>query len=363
MLEDFSQNRLLGRKRPIEGNNVSTLTSFTRRSFLVMPLALAACYNRKQIIEFVGSTMGTTYKVVAVDHDGKFNASDVKAAVNVALTDVNTSMSNWDANSEISQINAMPAGVTAPMSKDLAQVMQAAADVNAASQGRFDTTLGPIIELWGFGAKGTQSLPSDQAILAAQARSGHANTLNLMGNSVQKSRSDAQIYLAGIGKGFGADHVGRAIEGLGLTDYLIEIGGDLYASGRNPDGLPWQIGIESPDPAARGVMQAVGISGMGLASSGDYRNFFEADGQRFSHLIDPTTGRPVDHHTASATVLAENAMLADAWSTAMLILGRERGMEIAAQHNIAVHFVDRPVAGTQIGFKVFQSEAFKSLTT
>jgi thiamine biosynthesis lipoprotein len=147
---------------------------------------------------------------------------------------------------------------------------------------------------------------------------------------------------------------------MGLTDYLVEIGGDLYASGRNPDGMAWQIGIESPDPTERGMLGVVGVSGMGLASSGDYRNYFEADGQRFSHLIDPVTGRPVQHNTASATVMAENAMLADAWSTAMLILGRERGLEIAAEHNIAVKFVDRTAAGAYV---TQHSKAFDALMT
>ncbi|WP_353617527.1 FAD:protein FMN transferase [Tropicibacter sp. R15_0] len=336
---------------------MSSLTTFSRRAFLVMPFALAACYNRTQVIELVGQTMGTTYKVVAVDHKNAVDKAEVEMRISAALADVNKAMSNWDDSSEISRINAAPAGARADMSQELAQVMNAAADVNAASQGRFDTTMGPLIELWGFGAPGQTALPSDAAIAAAQAKSGHANSLLLTGQNVEKTREDAQVYLAGIGKGYGADHVGRALEDLGLSDYMVEIGGDLYASGRNPEGMAWQIGIESPDPLARGVMGVVGVSGMGLASSGDYRNYFEADGQRFSHLIDPVTGRPVDHNTASATVLADNAMLADAWSTAMLILGRERGLEIAEQHHIAVHFVDRNADGSYV---THQSAAFAS---
>lgn len=336
---------------------MSSLTTFSRRAFLVMPFALAACYNRTQVIELVGQTMGTTYKVVAVDHKNAVDKAEVEMRISAALADVNKAMSNWDDSSEISRINAAPAGARADMSQELAQVMNAAADVNAASQGRFDTTMGPLIELWGFGAPGQTALPSEAAIAAAQAKSGHANSLLLTGQNVEKTREDAQVYLAGIGKGYGADHVGRALEDLGLTDYMVEIGGDLYASGRNPEGMAWQIGIESPDPLARGVMGVVGVSGMGLASSGDYRNYFEADGQRFSHLIDPVTGRPVDHNTASATVLADNAMLADAWSTAMLILGRERGLEVAEQHHIAVHFVDRNADGSYV---THQSAAFAS---
>ncbi|MCV6584296.1 MAG: FAD:protein FMN transferase [Marinibacterium sp.] len=323
-----------------------------------MPLALAACYNRQNIIEVNGVSMGTTYNIVAVDHDNLIEKAEVQQAVSRALTEVNQAMSNWDAGSEISRINAMPAHVPAAVSAPLAEVMQAAADVNLASEGRFDTTMGPLIELWGFGAPGERAMPGDDAIAAAQARSGHDNTLMLGAGHVQKVRSDAQVYLAGIGKGYGADHVGRALETLGLTDYMVEIGGDLYASGRNPDGLAWQIGIESPNPLDHAMLGVVGVSGRGLASSGDYRNYFEADGQRYSHLIDPATGRPVAHKTASATVLADNAMLADAWSTAMLILGREHGLEIAARHDIAVQFVDRDQTA---GFTTYASPAFEAL--
>lgn len=346
----------------LRGPFLATLTSLSRRSFLVMPLALAACYNRKQIIEFAGFSMGTTYKVVAVDHDNRFDEAEVQTAVTTALNQVNKSMSNWDESSEISRLNAASAGVNTPVSAELSQVMQAAAEVNRASNGRFDTTLGPLIELWGFGAKGEQAMPSEEAIAQARALSGHENTLEIGAGAVRKTRSDATVYLAGIGKGFGADHVGRALESIGLSDYLIEIGGDLYAAGRNPDGLPWQIGIESPNPGDRNVMGIVGVSGLGLASSGDYRNFFENDGHRYSHLIDPATGKPVDHDTASATVLAENAMLADAWSTAMLILGREQGLKIAEKHGIAVQFVDRVRNAATMTFRTEASEAFKSLT-
>ena len=342
---------------------MTDMTALSRRSFIMMSLALAACKPGAKTLNFSGLTMGTSYNIVAVDPSRKVDEAEAKAQIESALALVNKQMSNWDSSSEISQFNAKTDLGAMQVSADLAKVMRAAEDVHIASEGRFDTTMGPLIELWGFGANGAKHMATDAEIAQAQARSGHGATLNVGATSLQKRRSDAQVYLSAIGKGYGADQVGQALQALGINDYMVEIGGDLYASGNNPNGLPWQIGIESPDPAARGVMQAVGISGMGLASSGDYRNFFEADGQRFSHLIDPATGRPVDHNTASATVLAENAMLADAWSTAMLILGRERGMEIAAEHNIAVHFVDRPVAGTQIGFKVFQSEAFKSLTT
>ena len=327
-----------------------------------MTLALAACKNRTQIIGIAGFSMGTTYNVALVDHDNQWEEAEVKVAVETALASVNQQLSNWDAHSEISQFNRRADHELVTMSDALAQVMAASAVVNSASEGRFDTTIGPLIELWGFGAPGNPSLPAQAAIDDAIERSGQLKTLMMAGDQIAKRHADAQIYLSGIGKGFGADRVSQALKGMGAQDFMVEIGGDLFASGRNPDGLPWQIGIESPNPVDRSVAEIVGLTGLGLATSGDYRNYFEAAGKRFSHLIDPTTGYPVTHATASATVLAENAMLADAWSTAMLILGRERGLEIAEKHNVAVQFIDHDPRVEQRAFNTYVSAAFEKLT-
>lgn len=341
---------------------MSDLTSFSRRSFLVMPLALMACKPSDLVFELSGLTMGTTYNVVAVDPSHTLTNAKVRAAIDSALSDVNRQMSNWDPASEISRFNAGTDMAARSMSPELSRVMQAAEGVYQASEGRFDTTMGPLIELWGFGAPGARTRPDEAAIAAARQRSGHENTLRVDNGSLRKTRADAQVYLAAIGKGFGADQVGRALEELGVRDYMIEIGGDLYASGKNPDGRPWQIGIETPDAGNRSVMEVIGVTGHGLASSGDYRNYFEEDGRRFSHVIDPATGYPIEHRTASATVLADNAMLADAWATAMLVLGRERGMEIAEAQNLAVMFVERDASVSDLRFETRASSRFTALT-
>jgi len=340
---------------------VTDLTTLSRRSFMVMPLALMACKPGDLVFEITGLTMGTTYNVVATDPSRQLAEADVRSAIDGALAEVNQQMSNWDAGSEISLFNAGTGAVQ--MSDGLAHVMQAAEHVHLASEGRFDTTMGPLIELWGFGAPGQRAMPEAAAVSAALAQSGHANTLSLGNGTMSKTQSDAQVYLAAIGKGYGADRVGRALEALGITDYMVEIGGDLYASGRNPNGQRWQIGVESPDVMAGGLMDVVGVSGLGLASSGDYRNYFEVDGQRYSHIIDPATGHPITHRTASATVLAGNAMLADAWATAMLILGRERGLEIADRENLAVLFVERDADASDIRFTTTANDAFRTLTS
>ena len=342
-------------------------TLLTRRSAMLMPLAfpiaLSACKPGADILQISGLTMGTTFNITAVNGAGNVTEEKLRKAVDVALAEVNTQMSNWDEASEISRFNAQTGTDIVAMSDGLSHVMRAAEEVNIASQGRFDTTAGPLIELWGFGAPGKSAMPSEAAILDAQARSGHGNTLQLERTGLRKIQSDAQVYLAAIGKGYGADRVGQAIESLGIADYMVEIGGDLYAAGTNPDGKPWQIGIETPDARDRGVLDVIGVSGLGLASSGDYRNYFEQDGKRFSHVIDPTTGQPITHTTASATVLEDDAMLADAWATAMMTLGREKGMEIAEANNIAVLFIERDASSAQMKFDVVKSSRFDTLTS
>ncbi len=338
------------------------MITFSRRTFMMMPLALAACKPGENILRLAGLTMGTSYNVIGIDRSGTVSEAQARAGVDAALALVNRQMSNWDEASEISRFNARRDMAEIAVSPELAEVMQAALEVNAASDGRFDTTIGPLIEAWGFGAHGTQRRPAEAEIAEAMARSGHAATLDIRPGAMRKTRPEALVYLAAIGKGYGADKVGQALESLGITDYMVEIGGDLVTRGRNPDGLPWQIGIEKPASLSGGIMDVVGVSGYGLASSGDYRNYFEQDGERFSHLIDPATGRPVTHRTASATVLAENAMLADAWATAMLILGTERGLEIAESQRLAVRFIERDPASDELRFITTESAAFASLT-
>ncbi len=142
---------------------------------------------------------------------------------------------------------------------------------------------------------------------------------------------------------------------------MVEIGGDLVTAGVNPDGQPWQIGIETPKARAFDLQSVVGVSNAGLATSGDYRNYFELDGVRYSHILDAKTGRPITHRTASATVVAENAMMADAWATAMLILGRNRGMEIAEALDMAVLFVDREASADELRFVESPSPRFAAL--
>ncbi len=328
-----------------------------------MSLALAACKPEANVLRISGYTMGTTFNVVAIDKNRQVNDRDARAKIDAALAVVNQQMSNWDTESEISRFNAQTSVSSVVLSPELMGLMHAAEQVHVASEGRFDTTMGPLIELWGFGKEGEKQVPSDAQIAKALARSGHKDTLIVGDTSLRKKQPKTQVYLAAIAKGYGADQVGQALEMLGITDYMVEIGGDLYASGSNPNGQPWQIGIEKPAALSGGLIDVVGISNLGMASSGDYRNYFEQDGERFSHIIDPVTGRPITHKTASTTVLAENGMLADAWATAMLTLGREKGLMIAEAHNLAVLFIERDTSSAELVFKPTASSRFTALTS
>lgn len=307
--------------------------------------------------------MGTTYTVVAVDKTGDVDPSQVQDAIDATLTDVNASMSNWDPDSEISRFNQ--AGTEAVnISPGLAEVLALANDIHAASEGQFDVTLGPLIDLWGFGERNALSaVPSNAEIAEARASVGQRRLLTLTRNpdTLQKSRPDVSVYLAAIAKGYAIDRIAAALDDSGLSDFMVEIGGDLVTSGVNPRGTAWRIGIERPDPSSQRVEDVVPLSNLGMATSGDYRNYFEQDGVRYSHIIDATTGRPITHGTASVTVLADSAMAADAWATALLALGSERGLPLAEKNGLAVFFIVSDASILDIGFSTLASSRFDEI--
>ncbi|MDE0589135.1 FAD:protein FMN transferase [Halocynthiibacter sp. C4] len=335
--------------------------TITRRAVFLAPLALAACKYAARVFELTGHTMGTTYTVVAVDRDRALSEGDVLSAIRNSLAQVNAEMSNWDASSEISNFNTARSTGSFAVSPALAEVVTTAQDIKAATGGKFDLTVGPLIDLWGFGANGpSANMPTERAIADAMTTNGVGGDLLVNGNALSKSAAETEIYVSALGKGHGVDRVAASLRKLGLNDFMVEIGGDLVTSGLNAESKPWQIGIEKPTLIERAAQKVIGASNYGVATSGDYRNYFERDGVRYSHILDAQTGMPVTHATASATVFAENAMLADAWSTAMLVLGRERGLEVAEEFDLAVYFLDRSEDGS--GFIPIASPRFEAMS-
>jgi thiamine biosynthesis lipoprotein len=329
---------------------------------LAFATLLSGCLFDKEpeVVRLSGETMGTTFNVTAIGED--LDEDALASAVQETLAEVNAKMSNWDPNSEVSTFSAATGTDPMAVSAEFAQVMTAANDVHEKSGGIFDVTLGPLIELWGFGPRTPEDpVPSDAEIEAALSGVGQNRllTLDAEAGTLAKSEPGVGINLSAIAKGYGIDAVAETLREAGIEDYLVEIGGDLVTKGQNDKGDTWRIGIEKPQAGAQTPQLIVSVGDLGMASSGDYKNFFEQDGVRYSHIIDPTTGRPITHRTTSVTVLAENAMMADAWATAMLALGQEKGLELAEKHKLAVYFISRDVTGGEEAYITVHSTAFK----
>ena len=252
-------------------------------------------------------------------------------------------MSNWNKSSSISKFNYLKKTDPIPVTNSLAKILSEANKVHDQSEGAFDVTLMPLTEIWGFGRKNVKKVPSEQEIETALNFVGQKSLLVLDQKrlTLRKKIDDVSVDLSGIAKGFAIDQISDSLKARGIGDFLVEIGGDLYASGEKGPKSPWVIGIEKPDQRLGEVNIIIRIANKAVATSGDYRNFFEKDSRRYSHIIDPKTGRPISHQTASVTVLADNAMKADAWATAMMVLGAKKGLGIAEKNNLAVFFILR----------------------
>ncbi|NOD34407.1 FAD:protein FMN transferase [Ruegeria sp. HKCCD7318] len=331
--------------------------------FVALVALLSGCFLDKEpeVVRLSGETMGTTFNITAIGED--LDETKLAASVDETLAEVNAKMSNWDPNSEVSVFSASASTEPMTISNEFALVIAAANDVHEKTGGTFDVTLGPLIELWGFGPRKPEDpVPSDTDIQAALNSVGQSRLLTLDTEAGTLAKSDARvgINLSAIAKGYGIDAVAETLRDAGIENYLVEIGGDLVAMGQNEKGEAWRIGIEKPETGSQSIQLIVSVNDLGMASSGDYKNFFEQDGVRYSHIIDPTTGRPITHRTTSVTVLAENAMMADAWATAMLALGQEKGLKLAEEHKLAVYFISRDVTGGEEAYITAHSTAFKN---
>ena len=337
------------------------------RRLLITALALCfvwSCGRAPKVVQLSGQTMGTTYNISVVGGSCPLDSGELEIRVSGALDLANKTFSNWDPTSEVSKFNEQRASEPVLLSARFQELMQTADEIHAATDGYFDLTAAPLIELWGFFKPNfSQDLPSAEDIAAAKARTGQAQVISFdaANGTLEKIAPDAVLHLAAIAKGTGIDMVAETIGDAGCTDFMVEIGGDLFVAGKNAAGDDWRIGVERPDARALKVDEIVSLSDLGMATSGDYRNYREKDGVRYSHIIDMQTGRPVTHATASVTVLAESAALADAWATALLALGRARGMKIADEYNIAALFIDRAPKGDEKSFVTAPSSAYIQL--
>ena len=298
--------------------------------------------------------MGTFYSIEINNVPSEYNKEFLKIEIEKTLGKVNEILSNWDVNSEISLLNENKSSLPIKLSKQLFETLEIANYINENTNGYYDITIDPIIELWGFGYKNKNEfkIPENKKILNLLkfVNQNKFLKLNKKTDEITKLNPNLRINLSSIGKGYGIDMIAKKIESLGIFNYLINIGGDIFTRGKNSNGNKWKIGIENPDLKNKMIKEVLSISDKGVATSGDYKNYFTENNIKFSHLINPKSGKPIKHNTKSVTVISNSATLADGFATAFLVMGRIKGTKISEQLNIPVLFIDE-IEGNFVKFK------------
>lgn len=327
-------------------------------------VCLTACGKPTETVTLQGETMGTTYTVKYLSDGLNISPETMKTQIDETLKEVNRQMSTYDPKSEISRFNQMrKAHHPLPISADFAHVTAEAIRLNQLTQGALDVTVGPLVNLWGFGPDKSITYPPSQAEIDQTVRSIGIDKIILQKTNTQatlaKTYPDVYLDLSAIAKGFGVDKVAQHLEQSGVRNYLVEIGGELHGKGKNAAGEAWRIGIEQPNIIQGSKTQiVVPLDNQSLATSGDYRNFrMDASGKRLSHIIDPQAHTPISHKLASISVIADNATTADGLSTGLFVLGEEKALALAEQHGLAVFLI----VYDGNGYQTEMSSAFKKL--
>jgi FAD:protein FMN transferase len=311
------------------------------RILLVASLALCACARGTAEFDLSGATMGTDYSVKIAANS--LDTANVKHQVEATLDAVDLMLSTYRPESELSRFNADPSTEWQTVTGEFCAKVEQALAISEMTDGAFDITVGPLVNLWGFGPPAhTDEPPSDAAIAAAEAVVGYRHLqADCSVPALRKDIAGLYIDMSGLGKGYAADRVAQVLDKDGLSNYLIEVGGELRLRGRNRQGNKWAIGIEAPLYDRREPYAVVHLTDTAIATSGDYRNYFESGGVHYQHIIDTRTGRPVTHSMASVTVVDGDGSRADALATGLLVLGPDRGMQLAKAQGLAVLFLMR----------------------
>lgn len=290
-------------------------------------ILLTAC-DLKRETKLAGHTMGTTYHITLIT-GYFFRVETLKAAIDERLEEINQAMSTFRPDSEISLFNASQPSKKFVISDDFFQVMQIAQKIYKITAGAWDGTVNPLLVLWGFTGTEPNDLPRDSKIKTALDLVGFKH-IEITHQYLRKHKPGLTLDLGSIAKGYGVDQIAVLLADRGIDNFLVEIGGEVYAAGLRKDGGLWRIGINTPDKkAAYGdIYKVVTIKDRGFATSGDYRNFFEIQGKFYSHVISPFNGRPVTNGVVSASVMAANCTLADGLATALMVMGPVKGLQL-----------------------------------
>jgi len=323
---------------------------------VALAAALTGCLPSEKVEEFGGPTMGSTYSIKYVRNQTVAPLAELKAATEAILAEVDVQMSSYRSDSLIEAFNRAPAGTCQTMPEGILQVVASGKQLGEESDGAFDLTLRPLLDLWGFGpgSRGTHT-PEPEQLSQALERVGQRH-LRIEGEQLCKDLP-LQVDFNSIAAGYTVDRIIQRLGELGVSSYLVEVTGELKAAGRKPDGSHWRIGLEAPQEGQRVAQRVLELDGYGISTSGDYRNYYEENGKRYSHTLDPKTGKPIEHRLAAVTVADPSTLRADGLSTVLLVLGPEEGLAYAERKGIAAFFVTR----VDDGFVTQGSTAFEQL--
>ncbi|EIY5064787.1 FAD:protein FMN transferase ApbE [Klebsiella quasipneumoniae] len=306
-----------------------------------------------------GKTMGTFWRVSVIGVD-EAKAQALRAKVQAQLDADDRLLSTWKNDSALMRFNHATDTRPWPVSEAMADIVTLSLRIGAKTHGSMDITVGPLVNLWGFGPdKQPVATPDAQAIAAAKARTGlqHLQVINQSGRQfLQKDIPDLFVDLSTVGEGYAADHLARLMEQEGISRYLVSVGGALVSRGMNGEGKPWRVAIQKPTDQENAVQAIVDINGHGISTSGSYRNYYELDGKRISHVIDPQTGQPITHKLVSVTVIAPTALEADGWDTGLMVLGPEKAQQVVREQGLAVYMIVKEGEG----FKTWMSPQFRT---
>lgn len=314
---------------------------------LFIALVISACNTPIEPIKLTGETMGTTYNITAMN--GHMDQGDLKHRIDQALGRIEDQMSTWRHDSEISRFNGDRTGSWFMVSDGFLRVLDAARSVNQQTGGAFDITVGGLVSLWGFGASERRpEKPGTDSIKENLAHVGHDKfEIATDRNAIRKIDLETEIDVSGIAKGYAVDAVAEILFQSGFEDFIVEIGGEIRSAGRRQDGTPWRVAIERPDSGSRSIEMIIALDNASIATSGDYRDYFEIGEKRYSHIIDPATGGPPENAVASVSVVATEAMAADALATGLMVMGTEKALrglrENAFQEHLAARRSSAPV--------------------
>ncbi|NDJ57030.1 FAD:protein FMN transferase ApbE [Enterobacteriaceae bacterium 4M9] len=327
-------------------------------------LLIVGCDNStpsapKQALVLEGKTMGTYWRASMAGVENT-RGPELREKIQAQLDADDRELSTWKSDSALSRFNQSRDTVPWPASEAMSDIVTLSLRIGAKTHGAMDITVGPLVNLWGFGPeKQPVATPTQEQIDAARKLTGlqHLRTINSAGRQwLQKDLPELYVDLSTVGEGYAADHLARLMEQEGISRYLVSVGGAVTTRGLNAEGKAWRVAIQKPTDRENAAQAIVDLNGHGISTAGSYRNYYELGGKRISHVIDPTTGRPIQHKLVSATVIAPTALEADGWDTGLMVLGTEKAKEVALKEGLAVYLITKEGDG----FSTWMSPQFKT---